>query len=57
MKRTAYIGLSSPTAYLYDSDNIYFKDEWDWNPIVESPTGLITLFDELWFLTRFLLSF
>lgn len=52
MKRIADIGLSSPTAYLYDSNNKYFKDEWDWNPIIESPQGLITLFDEIWFLTR-----
>lgn len=50
--RIAYIGLSSPTAYFYDHDNKYFYDKWAWNPILESPQGLITLFDELWFLTR-----
>lgn len=52
MKRRAYIGLSSPTAYYYDHDQRYFKEEWRWNPILESPQGLITLFDELWFLNR-----
>lgn len=52
MKRIAYIGISSPIGYFYDFQNIYFKQEWDWNPIIESPQGLITLFDELWFLTR-----
>ena len=50
--RKAYIGLSSPTAYFYDSDQSHFKEQWQWNPILESPQGLITLFDELWFLTR-----
>lgn len=53
MKRRAYIGLSSPSAYFYDHDKQYFKKEpWRWNPILESPQGLITLFDELWFLSR-----
>lgn len=52
MKRIAYIGLSSPTAYFYDHDQKYFKEEWRWNPILESPQGLITLFDEIWFLSR-----
>jgi len=50
--RKAYIGLSSPTAYFYDHDRKYFNEPWQWNPILESPQGLITLFDELWFLTR-----
>ncbi len=50
--RKALIGLSSPTAYFYDSQQKYFKEEWRWNPILESPQGLITLFDELWFVTR-----
>jgi hypothetical protein len=50
--RKAYIGLSSPTAYFYDPYNQFFKQPWEWNPILESPQGLITLFDELWFLTR-----
>ena len=53
MKRRAYIGLSSPTAYFYDHNQEFFKKEpWRWNPILESPQGLITLFDELWFLSR-----
>lgn len=50
-KRTAFIGLSSPTAYYYDHKKEYFKDnKWDWMPIIESPQGLMTLFDEIWFL-------
>jgi len=52
VKRRAYIGLSSPTAYFYDHDQAHFRAPWRWNPILESPQGLITLFDELWFLTR-----
>lgn len=52
MKRIAYIGLSSPTAYFYDHDRKYFKEPWAWNPILESPQGLITLFDEIWFFSR-----
>lgn len=52
MKRRAYIGLSSPTAYFYDHNQEYFKQPWRWNPILESPQGLVTLFDELWFLSR-----
>lgn len=52
MKRRAYIGLSSPTAYFYDHNREYFQEQWDWNPILESPQGLITLFDEIYFLTR-----
>lgn len=50
--RRAYIGISSPIAYFYDSEKQYFDDEWEWNPILESPQGLVTLFDELWFLSR-----
>lgn len=50
--RRAFIGLSSPTAYFYDHENKFFREKWRWNPILESPQGLITLFDELWFLTR-----
>jgi hypothetical protein len=52
MARRAYIGLSSPTAYFFDHDQTHFKELWRWNPILESPQGLITLFDELWFLSR-----
>ena len=55
MKRRACIGLSSPTAYFYDHKHEHLKKEpWEWNPILESPQGLITLFDELWFLSRVL---
>lgn len=50
--RKALIGLSSPTAYFYDHEQKHFKEQWRWNPILESPQGLITLFDELWFVTR-----
>jgi hypothetical protein len=52
MKRKAYIGLSSPTGYFYDHEQKHFKQPWRWNPVLESPQGLITLFDELWFLSR-----
>lgn len=52
MKRKAYIGLSSPTAYFYDHEQKHFREPWRWNPILESPQGLITLFDEIWFLSR-----
>jgi hypothetical protein len=52
MKRKAFIGLSSPTAYYYDHEQKFFKEKWRWNPILESPQGLITLFDEIWFLSR-----
>lgn len=50
--RRAYIGLSSPTAYFYETGNLFRAEPWHWNPILESPQGLITLFDELWFLSR-----
>lgn len=51
--RIAYIGLSSPLAYYYDHHrNFTALQEWHWNPIIESPVGLVTLFDEIWFLHR-----
>lgn len=51
--RVCYVGLSSPTAYFYDHKRDFTRDqEWHWNPILESPQGLLTLFDEVWFLTR-----
>lgn len=50
--RKALIGFSSPTAYFYDHDRQYFNEPWKWNPILESPQGLLTLYDELWFITR-----
>lgn len=50
-KIIAFIGLSSPTAYYYDFKNEYSKDnQWNLIPIIESPQGLMTLFDEIWFL-------
>lgn len=52
MTRKAFVGLSSPTAYFYDPYKKYFAQEWEWNPILESPQGIITLFDEIWFLSR-----
>jgi hypothetical protein len=47
--RSAFVGLSSPTAYYYDHNREY-SNEWKWIPIIESPQGLMTLFDEIWFL-------
>jgi hypothetical protein len=49
--RIAFVGLSSPTAYLYDHEREFTnKSAWPWSPILESPQGLATLFDEVWFL-------
>lgn len=49
-KRIAYIGLSYPLGYDYNS----ISTEYDFNnfpnPIIESPLGLMILYDELWFL-------
>jgi len=51
--RVGLIGLSSPCGYLYDHKRLFTKKQpWSWNPIVESPVGLATLFDEIWFLHR-----
>lgn len=54
MKRKAYIGLSTPL--FYDYKNMAPKTKADMtdspNPILESPSGLIILYDELWFLTE-----
>ncbi len=51
-KRIAYIGLSYPL--FYDYKNTANKTDNDLNsspnPIIESPLGLMILFDELWFL-------
>lgn len=51
-KRIAYIGLSYPL--LYDYKNKARLSENDLtdspNPIIESPLGLLILYDELWFL-------
>lgn len=49
--RVAFVGLSSPTAYFYDHKRKYLKkSSWQWTPILESPQGLATLFDEILFL-------
>jgi hypothetical protein len=49
--RIAFVGLSSPTAYFYDHGRVFTKrSDWHWTPILESPQGLATLFDEIWFL-------
>jgi len=51
-KRIAYIGLSYPL--LYDYRNQAYLTQNDLtdspNPIIESPLGLMILYDELWFL-------
>ncbi len=51
-KRIAYIGLSYPLFYDYENqaksaDNDLISSP---NPIIESPLGLMILYDELWFL-------
>lgn len=52
--RVAYIGLSSPIFYDYSTQVEKSKAELSSspNPILESPFGLLLLFDELWFFTR-----
>lgn len=51
--RIGLIGLSSPCGYLYDHQRRFTKKQpWHWNPILESPVGLATLFDEIWYLHR-----
>ncbi len=53
-KRIAYIGLSYPL--LYDYHNCATKCKNDMssspNPIIDSPLGLMILYDELWFLCK-----
>lgn len=51
-KRIAYIGLSYPLLYDYKNQAILSNNDlWDSpNPIIESPLGLMILYDELWFL-------
>ena len=51
-KRIAYIGLSYPIFYDYRNQApLSENDTWDSpNPIIESPLGLMILYDELWFL-------
>lgn len=52
MKRIAYVGLSSPIAYNYHKEISAMgpKHPWSWCALLESPYGLMTLFDEIWFL-------
>lgn len=52
MKRIAYIGLSYPLLYDYENRFELTQNdlEDDPNPIIESPLGLMILYDELWFL-------
>lgn len=51
-KRIAYLGLSYPLFYDYQNQAPFSEnDTWDSpNPIIESPLGLMILYDELWFL-------
>ena len=51
-KRIGYIGLSYPLLYDYKNQASLSKNDLDDspNPIIESPLGLMILYDELWFL-------
>lgn len=51
-KRIAYLGLSYPLGYDYHNDDELIEYDLDKtpNPIIESPLGLMILYDELWFL-------
>lgn len=51
-KRIAYIGLSYPLLYDYENPAILSNNDLSDspNPIIESPLGLMILYDELWFL-------
>lgn len=51
-KRIAYIGLSYPLLYDYRNQASRSKNDMQDspNPIIESPLGLMILYDELWFL-------
>lgn len=53
-KRVAYIGISYPLLYDYEHQAERCSNDLSDspNPIIESPLGLITLFDELLFLCR-----
>lgn len=53
-KRKAFIGLSYPLWYDY-AETRHLKGQKDQqypNPVIESPIGLLILYDELWFLSR-----
>lgn len=53
-KRIAYVGLSTPV--FYDYKYLAARSKADThsspNPILDSPYGLLLLYDEIWFLTR-----
>lgn len=50
-KRLAYIGTSYPIAYDYEHTSKTDNNDYLFpNPIIESPMGLLILYDELWFL-------
>ncbi|MFC6040469.1 hypothetical protein ACFPYN_13660 [Paenisporosarcina macmurdoensis] len=38
--RVGFVGLSSPTAYLFNFKKYVPNNEWNWNPILESPQGI-----------------
>jgi len=52
--RIAYVGLSSPVFYDYsvEASKTASDDYSSPNPILESPFGLMLLFDEIWFLCK-----
>jgi len=52
--RIAYVGLSSPVFYDYkvEASRTASDDYSSPNPILESPFGLMLLFDEIWFLCK-----
>lgn len=54
MKRIAYVGLSTPLFYDYKHPAATAPGDLisSPNPILECPSGLLLLFDEIWFLTR-----
>ena len=54
MKRIAYVGLSTPLLYDYKTQvQKAPADVFDSpNPILDSPYGLLLLYDEIWFLSR-----
>lgn len=53
-KRIAYIGLACPLFYDYKNTTARTKNDINSspNPILESPFGLMLLYDELWFLCK-----
>ena len=54
MKRIAYIGLSTPVFYDYRTQVDHAPSDMSDspNPILDSPFGILLLYDELWFLCR-----